>query len=59
MTAKMKTSVQYILSKFAKIVSGFGSRCSFSLCTDRVCLKITRLEDQSSVRGAEGFREQL
>lgn len=55
----MKMSVQYILSKFAKIVSGFGSRCSFSLCTDRVCFKITRLEDQSSVWGAEGFREQL
>lgn len=59
MTTKMKMSVQYILSKFAKIVSRFGSRCSFSLCADLVCLKITRMEDWSSVWGAEGFREQL
>lgn len=51
--------VQYILSKFVKMVSAFRSRYSSSLCTGLVCLKITRLEDLSRVWGAEGFREQV
>lgn len=46
--------VQYILSKFAKIVSRFSSRYSSSLCTGFVSLKFTRVEDLNRVWGGSG-----